>query len=82
LQPAAASLICRRRDCRRGTPEGARYKIAYSGERVKKQVPEFRVEEDEREFWAKNDSTEFIDWQSAQKHKLPELKRSEKNAEP
>jgi CopG antitoxin of type II toxin-antitoxin system len=37
---------------------------------VKKQVPEFRVEEDEREFWAKNDSTEFIDWPSAQKHKL------------
>jgi hypothetical protein len=49
---------------------------------TKKQTPKFHSEEDERKFWAKNDSTEFLDWQSGQKHKLPELKQSEKNTEP
>ena len=33
---------------------------------TKKQVPEFRSEEEERSFWAGHDSTEFIDWQAAQ----------------
>jgi predicted DNA binding CopG/RHH family protein len=40
----------------------------------KKPVPEFRTEDDERKFWAEHDSTEFIDWQSAQRHKFPHLK--------
>lgn len=39
-----------------------------------KPVPEFRSEDGEREFWAAHDSTEFIDWQSAQRRKLPNLK--------
>jgi predicted DNA binding CopG/RHH family protein len=43
---------------------------------MKKQVPEFRSEEDERGFWSKHDSTEFIDWQSAQKRRFPNLKPS------
>ncbi len=42
----------------------------------KKRVPEFRSEEEEREFWAKRDSTEFIDWQAAGRHKFPNLKPS------
>jgi hypothetical protein len=37
-------------------------------------TPEFRSEDSEREFWAEHDSTEFIDWQSAQLRKLPNLK--------
>jgi uncharacterized DUF497 family protein/predicted DNA binding CopG/RHH family protein len=37
-------------------------------------APEFRSEEVEREFWAAHDSTEFIDWQSAQRRKFPNLK--------
>jgi predicted DNA binding CopG/RHH family protein len=37
-------------------------------------VPEFRSEDEEREFWAKQDSTEFIDWRSASRRKLPNLK--------
>lgn len=41
---------------------------------TKKQTPEFRSEEEEREFWATHDSTEFIDWSTAQKHKFPNLK--------
>jgi len=40
----------------------------------KKPVPEFRSENEEREFWAKHDSTEFIDWESARHHKFPNLK--------
>ncbi|HXB71668.1 MAG TPA: BrnA antitoxin family protein [Candidatus Acidoferrales bacterium] len=43
---------------------------------TKKQIPEFRSEQDERNFWAGHDSTEFIDWQSAQKRRLPNLKPS------
>ena len=43
---------------------------------TKKQIPEFRSEEDERNFWAEHDSTEFIDWRSAQRHRLPYLKPS------
>jgi predicted DNA binding CopG/RHH family protein len=37
-------------------------------------VPEFRSEDEERKFWASHDSTEFIDWQSAQRRKFPNLK--------
>jgi predicted DNA binding CopG/RHH family protein len=43
---------------------------------TKKQIPNFRSESDERKFWAKNDSTEFIDWQSGHKRKFPKLKPS------
>ena len=37
-------------------------------------TPEFRSEDSERQFWAEHDSTEFIDWQSAQRRKFPNLK--------
>ena len=40
----------------------------------KKPIPEFRSEDEERRFWAKNDSTDFIDWQGATRRKLPNLK--------
>lgn len=39
-----------------------------------KPVPEFRSEDEEREFWADHDSTEFIDWRSAAPVKFPNLK--------
>jgi predicted DNA binding CopG/RHH family protein len=42
----------------------------------KREIPEFRSEEDERSFWAKHDSTEFIDWQAAQRRRFPNLKPS------
>jgi predicted DNA binding CopG/RHH family protein len=42
----------------------------------KRQIPEFRSEEEERNFWAKRDSTEFIDWQAAQRRRFPNLKPS------
>ena len=40
----------------------------------KKQVPEFRTEDEERDFWAKHDSVDFIDWASASRRKLPQLR--------
>jgi predicted DNA binding CopG/RHH family protein len=40
----------------------------------KKPVPEFRSEDEERAFWAQHDSTEFVDWRSAQRRKFPNLK--------
>jgi predicted DNA binding CopG/RHH family protein len=43
---------------------------------TKKQVPEFRSEDSEREFWASHDSTGFIDWHAAGRRKFPNLKPS------
>jgi len=42
----------------------------------KKKLPEFKSEEDEREFWAAADSTEYLDWSSAKRTKLVRLKPS------
>ena len=39
-----------------------------------KEIPIFNSEEEEREFWAKEDSTDFIDWDSAEMQVLPKLK--------
>lgn len=45
-------------------------------ENTKKPIPEFGSEAEERVFWSMHDSADFIDWQSAQKRKLPNLKPS------
>jgi CopG antitoxin of type II toxin-antitoxin system len=39
-----------------------------------KPVPKFHSDDEEREFWATQDSTEFIDWRSAGGRKFPKLK--------
>ena len=39
-----------------------------------KEIPIFNSEEEEREFWAENDSTEFVDWDKAETVVLPKLK--------
>ena len=44
----------------------------------KKQVPAFRNEDQEREFWATHDSTEFVDWSKAKRAVFPNLKPSTK----
>jgi predicted DNA binding CopG/RHH family protein len=41
-----------------------------------KPVPEFRSEAEERAFWESHDSTEFMDWSSAQPVVFPNLKPS------
>lgn len=43
-----------------------------------KELPEFVDEDEEREFWATHDSTEYIDWDSAQAIVLPKLRPSTK----
>jgi predicted DNA binding CopG/RHH family protein len=45
---------------------------------MKKQIPEFKNEDEEREFWATHDSTEFIAWQKAERVTFSNLKPSVK----
>jgi len=40
----------------------------------RKPVPEFQSEDEERQFWSNHDSTEFIDWRTAEHRKFPKLK--------
>jgi hypothetical protein len=41
-----------------------------------KKIPEFKNENDERNFWATADSTEYLDWPSGKRRKLIHLKPS------
>ncbi len=45
---------------------------------MKKKIPKFKSEDQEREFWSKEDSTEYIDWNKAKRTILPNLKPSTK----
>lgn len=40
----------------------------------KKRIPKFRNEDEEREFWASHDSTDYIDWSEAKEVIMPNLK--------
>jgi hypothetical protein len=40
-----------------------------------KKIPTFKDEDAEREFWAKADSTEYIDWCKAKRIILPNFRR-------
>ena len=42
----------------------------------KKKIPVFRNEDEEREYWASHDSTDYIDWSKARKSTLSNLKPS------
>jgi len=44
----------------------------------KKKIPVFKNEEEERAFWAKADSSEYIDWAKAENIAFPKLKPSTK----
>jgi predicted DNA binding CopG/RHH family protein len=41
-----------------------------------KEIPTFQSEDEEREFWATHDSTEYINWAEAEAVILPRLKPS------
>ena len=42
-----------------------------------KEIPHFESEDEERDFWATHDSTEYIDWDKAKKNPVfPRLKPS------
>ena len=43
-----------------------------------KEIPKFQSEDEEREFWATHDSTEYVDWDNAEEVVLPKLKPSTK----
>ena len=42
-------------------------------------IPKFKSEDEEREFWASHDSSEYIDWSRAKSVTLPNLKPSVRN---
>ena len=41
-----------------------------------KKIPKFKNEDEEREFWATHDSTDYIDWSKGKKVVLSKLKPS------
>ncbi len=43
---------------------------------MKKGIPRFRTEDEERDYWASHDSTEHVDWSAARRVLLPNLKAS------
>jgi predicted DNA binding CopG/RHH family protein len=44
----------------------------------KKRVPKFRSEDQERDFWAGADSTDYVEWEDAKRVVLPGLKPTQK----
>jgi predicted DNA binding CopG/RHH family protein len=43
-----------------------------------KNIPKFKTEEEERLFWQKADSTEYLDWSKAERVSFPNLKLTSK----
>ena len=43
-----------------------------------KPIPQFKNENQERKFWSKHDSAEYIDWSKAERASFPNLKPSTK----
>ncbi len=52
--------------------------MSKSKTKKEKTRPEFRSEDEEREFWANSDSTDYVDWDDARRVVLPNLKPSPK----
>lgn len=45
---------------------------------MKKKIPQFKSEKEEKDFWQTHDSTEYIDWKKAERITLANLKPSVK----
>ncbi|MGH2582696.1 MAG: BrnA antitoxin family protein [Anaerolineales bacterium] len=43
---------------------------------MSKSIPEFKSEDEEREFWSESDSTDHLDWKKAERALFPNLKPS------
>ena len=41
---------------------------------MRKKIPKFSSEDEEREFWGREDSTEYIDWSKGSRAILPKLR--------
>ena len=39
-------------------------------------IPTFATEDEERDFWASSDSSDYVDWSAARREELPSLKPS------
>ena len=46
----------------------------------RKPVPAFRNEAEVRDFWERHDSTDYVDWDMAERVRFPNLKPSEVTA--
>ena len=46
---------------------------------MKKRIPKFKNEAEERLFWQKHDSSEYVDWSDAENLVMPKLKPSTKS---
>lgn len=42
--------------------------------KVLRKIPKFETEDQERQFWAANDSTEHLNWRQGKRVKLPNLR--------
>ena len=45
---------------------------------MKKQIPKFKNEDEERQFWSKAHSTDYVDWNKGKRVVFPNLKPSVK----
>jgi len=45
---------------------------------MNKPIPKFKNENEEREFWSENDSSEYLNWENAERALFPNLKPSTK----
>jgi predicted DNA binding CopG/RHH family protein len=43
---------------------------------MKKRIPKFRNEDEERDFWSENDSSKYLNWKNAERVLFPNLKPS------
>jgi predicted DNA binding CopG/RHH family protein len=41
-----------------------------------RKIPNFRSEDEEREFWSQRDSSQYLDWKTARRVVMPKLKPS------
>lgn len=46
---------------------------------MKKKIPKFKNETEERLFWQRHDSSEYVDWSDAENVVMPKLKPSTKS---
>lgn len=44
----------------------------------RRRTPKFKSEDEEREFWATHDSTDYVDWSKARRVRFPKLRPSTK----
>jgi len=44
-----------------------------------KKIPDFKTEDEEREFWAREDSTQYLDWKKAERASFVDLRPTTKS---